>query len=132
METNFQKYVVLLAAVNADRSNAYKLRKMLDAEKLVFNWNALLDCAPELNIYEIDAIRRLANSWVTCACGQACKALPRRENGSPLDPQLHGLGKFFSDYIELFEYEKAKEILQRIETRTCELLDEINTKLNLS
>ena len=92
---------------------------------------------PIENISEIDieAAYCLSVDWVTCACGQACKSLPRDEDGQPDDDKLKELGIDFMHTIEsaqdnyydsimLKNYiDQALDTLFIIEKRTCELLE---------
>lgn len=45
----------------------------------------------------IDKCRIDSSSWVTCACGNLCAAIPRGAIGSPLDHTLQELGRAFYD-----------------------------------
>jgi len=64
--------------------------------------------------------------WVTCACGQSCKDIPRDSEGVPNDTLLQALGCEFSEFIQENNYWNAIYTLNRIEIRTSYLLDEIN------
>lgn len=95
-----------------------------------FNWFSYLKQDPK-SISGEDAIiaGRLAAEWVTCACGQLCKVLPRTSCGSPQDKQLSDLGVNFCEFIcrmrdDILEMDfiaaeknrnKAEEILKNIE-----------------
>jgi hypothetical protein len=63
-----------------------------------------------------------ARTWPTCACGQLCKALPRREDGKPVDFDLQNLGIRFCMAIGSTNYEWALDIFGQIEARTAELM----------
>lgn len=75
-----------------------------------------------------------ARSWVTCACGNLCNAIPRSAfDGQPVDGELYHLGKIFYEYINkacfppspsFHEYyaRKAANTMQVIEKRSAELL----------
>lgn len=66
----------------------------------------------------------LAQSWVTCACGQLCSVLPKKCYGGeePADSKLSKLGNDFAIHIEKKRWSIAKEILNQIEARTNYLL----------
>ena len=61
-------------------------------------------------------------SWVTCACGNTCAALPRNENGMPEDVKLRRLGVTFNEKIERRQWQKALDTLVKIEKRSTKLL----------
>jgi hypothetical protein len=108
-----------------------------------FNWFLFLEKHPkDINLKEMEQAERLASSWVTCACGQLCKALPKKYGGKiqePEDSELSDLGMEFhqkitwaKDYREngftaesADRLDKAKEILIKIEQRTTELLQNL-------
>ena len=97
--------------------------------KLKFNWFTELDKA--INTEPTDDkffdLERRAFSWVTCACGQLCKKLPRRKGtrGAPEDPDLYANGTTFSQAILGKHWVYAKIVLERIEKRTIKLLNEL-------
>jgi hypothetical protein len=109
--------------------------KSTDPYNEKFCWFMFLT-QPLENISEIDieAAYCLSVDWVTCACGQACKTLPRDKDGKPKDDELYNLGVNFMDMIEAAErnyyysnkfknyIELALDTLFQIEKRTCELL----------
>ena len=94
--------------------------------KLKFNWFTELDKA--INTEPTDEkwkyLSDMAGSWVTCACGQLCKKLPRRK-GAPEDLDLYLNGSTFSKAILGRHWKYAKIVLERIEKRTIELLNEL-------
>ncbi len=87
-----------------------------------------------------------ASSWVTCACGNQCKDVPRKDNGEPVDNKLYDLGLNFLHNIrsiqdcifrgrrkEQIDYaiKAAKVTLFEIEVRSGEVLQEMkNNKLS--
>jgi hypothetical protein len=71
----------------------------------------------------------LANSWVTCACGQVCSALPKASWGQPMDDELRQLGSSFDKHIRKRRYGEAEKILDKIESRTVLLLREERNKI---
>ena len=85
-----------------------------------FNWNAFL--ATEQSGTEWAIAGKLAASWVTCACGNQCAALPRDSGGQPQDLVLRRLGMQFMEAIDTAERDKARYILAQIEARSAVLL----------
>jgi len=108
-----------------------------------FNWFLFLDQPAEnISLQALNKAELLASSWVTCACGQLCKALPRGTSNSfsePKDQELSELGYKFHDEIEAARYckkrnepemlcfylAKAKETIIQIEQRTNQLLQNL-------
>lgn len=68
-----------------------------------------------------------ASSWITCACGNQCDIIPRK-NGEPVDGYLMNLGMEF--YLRIARKEKpiATTVLKQIEQRSTQLINEINNK----
>jgi hypothetical protein len=93
--------------------------------KEAFDWNKFLENPPEKGSEEhLDACD-LAESWVTCACGNLCDIIPRYPIGSPVDEELQSLGIAFNNSIQDTRYDDAKEILDKIEKRSAELIFEL-------
>ena len=110
-----------------------------------FDWNAFLDMAEhngEVDYVEMEEASALANSWVTCACGNQCAALPRDEDGTPEDDLLKLLGCEFNNQLQdmlilngsdgwkdrdRFEahVKEARRILGKIEKRSAFLLSQM-------
>lgn len=92
-----------------------------------FNWYIELDKAiksePSEELYL--SLRHRSSNWVTCACGQLCKYIPLRKAGGPLDLQLYHLGYQFAVDIKERYWTQALEILNLIEARTAQLLNEL-------
>lgn len=91
-----------------------------------FDWNEFLDVASKGEPYksfDLSQVSELAASWVMCACGSQCAAIPRRRNGSPKDAQLLALGSLFYLAVSESQFEEAKWILKKIEVRSSELLE---------
>jgi len=86
-----------------------------------FDWNAFLT-APTRTAADWRKASRLAENWVTCACGNQCSALPRRATNEPEDYKLKHYGTEFTDAILAREVEVARFYLDAIETRSSELL----------
>jgi hypothetical protein len=90
----------------------------------------------DFSVEDLSNARGLATSWVTCACGQMCKDLPRFVGSTaPMDMELNSLGLEFMTCIEdaydaygrwADEFpkliHKAKKTLIKIEKRTNVLL----------
>src|SRR5258706_9054437 len=68
--------------------------------KKPFNWNAFLK-KKTYTPAELRKASRLAQSWVTCACGNMCAIIPRDSFcDGPEDSQLSKLGTRFYGQIE--------------------------------
>ena len=108
-----------------------------------FNWFKFL-ALPVEEITEEALLEAsgLSGEWVTCACGQLCKKLPRHVNNAPIDETLYRLGLIFVSKIsEAYNIKalgwgegriknhlkEAKEILIQIEQRTNQLLNELQS-----
>ena len=98
-----------------------------------FDWFAFLEqdisVIPE---YILKEASDLADNWVTCACGQLCRNLPRGLGKKPKDKKLSDLGMQFSRILYEINLEpsnearkEAIEILKAIETRTTTLLKKL-------
>lgn len=79
---------------------------------------------------EHENMSNLSASWVTCACGNICDALPRNEKNVPEDSILKNLGCNFSDHIVDGEWLEAFKVLNLIESRVAILLINQNSVLN--
>lgn len=95
-----------------------------------FDWNEFLERAIKGDISHSEHLKaiKLANSWVTCACGNQCSSVPRFEGGRPFDMRLGLMGIEFMTSVEFGYWRNAKEILERIEERSVELIREINAQ----
>lgn len=90
-----------------------------------WDWFAYLDADETTKEkYHHEATNK-SGSWVTCACGQLCKDLPRTPHDSPEDITLDHLGIEFDLAIKSLRWNDAKYILHQIEARTAVLLDEM-------
>ena len=91
-----------------------------------FNWYTELNKAieKEPSIGTLIDLRKRADDWVTCGCGQLCKALPRNLDGKPKDRKLSTFGIYFANYIHTKNWINALKILNKIEARTSQLLNE--------
>lgn len=98
-----------------------------------FNWFAFLK--QDMESVDVDYFNKansLADNWVTCACGQLCKVLPKGNGNSPADDELYDLGMDFANEIDNLKYTrqnedrlKALETLNKIEARTTLLLEQM-------
>lgn len=105
-----------------------------------FDWNKALaaDCK-DMSRAELTDIMMHALSWITCACGNQCAVIPRRNTGEPVDSQLSDLGTEFTQVVGDMERamrtavfddmkianvarEKAIDILENIEKRSAVLI----------
>lgn len=107
--------------------------------KKPFDWNKFLDRAIKGKTTEDENIEaeNLAQSWVTCACGNQCAIIPRHPcdsiapEGTPMDEQLAELGQEFFFAIEDEDFKSAKHILKRIEKRSAKIIEQ-ETKKTIS
>lgn len=97
-----------------------KMKEQFDPTN--WDWYAYLDATKEEQKKYHASATELASSWVTCACGQLCKDLPRHDTDGPEDQYLTTLGLDFMCFIRYGEISEAKETLDKIEERTVELL----------
>jgi hypothetical protein len=105
----------------------------VDPYHVDFDWFAFLNQDIE-SVSEdyFDEAKSLADNWVTCACGQLCKVLPRGNRNSPADDKLYDLGMDFArdinnlkDTRQNKDRLKALETLNKIEARTTLLLEQM-------
>ena len=58
----------------------------------------------------LDELADAADDWKVCACGNLCAAIPRTDDGQPLDRRLRALGRRFdgdvSDMMFTYTYRK--------------------------
>lgn len=103
-------------------------------ETAPIDWHDRIDRLDTMLAGEIIDSANAAASWITCACGNQCAAIPRAPDGEPLDVELWGHGLEFanlwSDVIHTSAcyslYQKRlKACLARIEKRSTELLTEL-------
>jgi hypothetical protein len=87
-----------------------------------FDWWKALENPPKYDNIDQDDLADMAGTWVTCACGNQCEAIPRRSDGEPWDEDLRDLGLLFYYQIRDLEWEEAKETLRKIEIRSAEIL----------
>ena len=92
-----------------------------------FDWNDFLNkkVITEEEWWEATGF---SSRWVTCACGNQCRTIPRFHSGMPIDNELSTLGCDFNDAILERNIIKARRILENIEKRSAELIAEINQK----
>lgn len=101
---------------------------VLTERRKPFDWNKFLN-KKTISKDEWHIAKELANSWVTCACGNQCAIIPRwnsiTNNNSPAEPKdkkLNELGYRFNGDISLRYVEEAKETLKKIEARSTILI----------
>jgi hypothetical protein len=90
-----------------------------------FDWNEFLKNPPQYPSIEHYRACDLASEWVTCACGNLCDIIPRSPIGRPSDRELESLGVDFHYSVKGGEWQKAKEILAKIEKRSEEIIAEL-------
>lgn len=112
--------------------------------KAPIDWNARLN-TPVEQIKEKDArtwMWEARKSWVTCACGNQCIDIPRKDTGAPVDHKLNMLGVSFAHQVndlylllKISDYDMADESLQmakrvlaKIEKRSAEIIAEIRSQ----
>ena len=103
----------------------------------IYDWPQIIRDL-EANAYTESGKRdvlKASESWVTCACGNLCKDIPRGGGGVPLDDDLSNEGIDFSNNIrklcrsataherEIYAV-SARCCLFRIELRAAEILKE--------
>jgi len=102
--------------------------------KPAFDWIKALNNPPKACSEEHIALAAMARSWVTCACGNQCAIIPRRNidgvPGSPLDKDLRDLGVVFYTNVRMARWGEAKTTIIKIEARAEILIKEELAKLN--
>lgn len=63
-----------------------------------FDWHAFLRRKTYTEA-SLRAANDRAGEWVTCACGNQCKVIPRLDDGEPIDDVLSDLGMTFYHWI---------------------------------
>ena len=108
---------------------------------IINNWNAFLS-QKTYTKDELVGARNAANSWITCAVGNLCDIIPRREGGIPKDKMLSSLGIDFAycigrmlsnhnnNFFELHR-KQALIVLMAIELRSVSIIGLI-TKYGIS
>jgi len=91
--------------------------------------------------YQLSAqvLSELSGDWVTCACGNLCDAIPRRDDnagwgrsglkGEPVDFRLAHMGLQFSYQVRTEQYALAISTLREIEERAVEILEQMEGTL---
>ncbi len=95
--------------------------------KKPFDWNEFLS-RDKYTEEEWKAAMKLSYSWITCACGNQCDIIPRRESGAPEDCKLWELGDRFSTALENEEIYEAVRLLNRIEKRSADIIENIKNE----
>jgi len=100
--------------------------------KGTINWTSFLAKAvagkytQDSHRFEYEFAIDKALSWVTCACGNQCAAIPRDKKGIPKDLLLRGLGGEFALHIFTCKWEPAQKTLWMIEVRANTVMDRRN------
>jgi hypothetical protein len=89
-----------------------------------FDWNIFLNKKNITSAQFIDA-KNKSSKWVTCACGNQCASIPRDLYGEPKDQLLRGYGNDFGYAILTRNVPHAKILLNKIEKRSQQILNEI-------
>lgn len=94
------------------------------------DWPAFIQRARNGEVTEVWWMnaQSIAGDWVTCACGNLCASIPREPDGTPIDNYLAKLGAQFFIAVWHREPERMAGLLERIEHRAAELLEEMATK----
>lgn len=92
-----------------------------------FDWNKALSSSV-IDSRTWNKLKKLANSWVTCACGNQCAIIPREDWGEPVDDILARLGGIdgFLGAIQNRDKEEALNFLQLIEVRSAYLIKKLS------
>lgn len=108
------------------------------------NWRQALIDVKRKDVGKLADLHSWATNWPTCACGNQCALLPRKEDGTPLDKELVELGSKFAieiTYMRYFHDERgsggfdgfkaiAIETLDKIESRVAVLMAEAHSRVN--
>jgi len=90
-----------------------------------FNWFEVLK-REKIDRKKWNNLAKLSVSWVTCAVGNQCSIIPRDDmDGEPMDNKLKVLGFNFHQYIKTENRKGALDILEKIEIRSSEIIQEI-------
>ncbi len=76
-------------------------------------------------------IKEFSGSWGSCSVGQLSALIDRGRDGEPKDQKLSDLGKAFSNVIDAEESELALLILEKVNKRAMEILQEVLAPLEL-
>ena len=91
-----------------------------------FDWNAALKGlrtgSPAKNQ---GLLYQLSSEWPTCACGNLCSDLPRNIDAEPCESELLSLGISFHEAVDSLDWNHARAVLARIESRSAELIAEM-------
>lgn len=87
-----------------------------------FNWFESLS-KENISEEEWNNMIDLSSSFITCACGNLCEIIPRKDNDEPEDDILAILGQSFYDTIQTKNVMDALQVLSFIEIRAAYLID---------
>ena len=105
-------------------SNRYKNGRLKPFNPNNWDWYSFLRTIKNTKEKYFEEASDKAGSWVTCACGQLCSALPKDGTSErPSDYMLYRLGETFSIDIDNKDWYKAKQTLDKIESRSTLLLN---------
>lgn len=106
-------------------SNIKKLRYCQTEGENPFNWHEALMGTDQDDFEAWYRLSQKSDSWTTCAVGNMCSILPRREGGSPIDDELYRLGHNFHEAVKERDAATAMSILNQIEKRSKRLILDI-------
>jgi len=128
--------------MNIHKENPFDWFKALEEQqKLLLELDAYLESPSQDPIIQMEMdinnliyqkekrkLKDLASNWVTCACGNLCDVIPRRDDNSvrePADAILSSQGLIFSIAIGDSNWTLAIESLKLIEARAIQVLEEL-------
>jgi len=101
--------------------------------EMPFNWTewltkqeALVKDNQLLDSLEWGEAQKRAKSWVTCACGNQCAVIPRKDDGEPIDTVLLKLGGNQGFYNAIYNLNPtaALHFLSLIEQHSAYLINQ--------
>jgi hypothetical protein len=93
-----------------------------------FNWGEFLN-KKEFTKWELLNAYDLSVTWVTCACGNQCREIPRGDNGAPKDFKLWQLGDLFATAIgDMHRAKKDKNVLEVSRQSAVKILSDIEAR----
>lgn len=112
-------------AKGADRTDWCKKLRQLKKLKHAADLGVRGDSAYHAYETAFRLARAASANWVTCACGNQCAVIPRHIDGRPWDTELDRLGVGFYFHVNMEEFDKALEILAKIEVRAAAVIAQI-------
>lgn len=97
-------------------------------DKPPFDWMGYLERQHKRMAHSAsNQVMAMARSWVTCACGNQCRIIPREADepylGTPKDKPLRDLGVEFNDHVSSADWLLAIGTLALIERRSAILIE---------